>query len=485
MEELGDDPEEGPSKVEEENEPPRKRGFWRRKPKRDKAKEIEEEEEWINSKGKMEEDTSETRMLPVREPSRSIEESVTEGGVTPHPVVFTTATVLMDCSGGTVRIGMVPFCCHEGTKFKWRDYTPGYCVFCNTKCFELRWMGSHGDKGKDPIMQDSLVRSSSVELPGKYKVALCRPCFEKYGTYFWIGRNDIHEDVCNCSMSNLGVQCCSPGITCRLRPIAMLAFNYDDIKWGKEELAKRYSREWHMPVNHQIGAQSGLWTRFRKPPVTCSTLGELAVESMSCKEWEKVTLKTGKPRKSEKQFYHKEWGQFPLRARQLDWVTDGTKPNSKEKVTWIQAQSDILLQGVKNDRKVWIPVSFYYRYVIKGFKTERSWGTSIAVVMDAKDGAVLTDRRMGPMLVVKTDSHPTYKRDLRSVLDDNRRRVSVPNFENTLQYEDTTGQSKEMAKAKYMEELSAAYAPHWGKLTDKWSTFRSPWDHHGDPPPYE
>lgn len=346
-------------------------------------------------------------------------------------------------------------------------------------------MGPHGEKGKGPIMQDSLVRTDSIELPGKYKVALCRPCFHKHGTYYWIGRNDIHEDVCNCTMSNLGVQCCSPGITCRLRPIAMLAFNYGDLKWGKEDLLMTYKREWHMPINHQIGAQSGLWSKFRKPPVTCSTLGELAVESMNNKVWEEVVLKTGKPRKSETQFYHKELGNFPLRARQLDWVTDGTKPNHKGKVTWIQAQSDVKLQVVKNGEKVWIPVSFYYRYVIKEWDVKRSWGTSIAVVMDAKDGAVLADQTAGPLPVVKTDTHATYKRDSCSVLNEARKRVSAPDFEDTITYEDTTGQSKEMQKAKWMTEIMEASAPKWEPLTKKWSSVRSPWDHHEDPPPYE
>lgn len=201
------------------------------------------EDDWVTSKNKMEEDTSEGRALPIRGPSTSIEEAITEGGITPHPIILTTGTVLINCSGGKVRIGMVPFCCNEGTLFIWRDYTPGRCVFCNDRYFELRWMGLHGDKGKEPIMQDSLVRSEAMELPGKYKVTVCKPCFEKYGTHYWIGRNDLHHEVYTCSMSNVGVQCCLSGITCRLRPIAMLAFNYENLKWNKEDLLMRCKRE--------------------------------------------------------------------------------------------------------------------------------------------------------------------------------------------------------------------------------------------------
>lgn len=59
-EEEQDDPEEGSSgKTQELEGPPRKKGLWRRKSRKDKEK---EEEEWIGSKGKMQEDTSETRV---------------------------------------------------------------------------------------------------------------------------------------------------------------------------------------------------------------------------------------------------------------------------------------------------------------------------------------------------------------------------------------------------------------------------------------
>lgn len=50
--------------------------------------------------------------------------------------------------------------------------------------------GPYGEKGIEPIMKSALVNSPHLELPGKYKVTVCQPCFEKYGMYFWIGRSD-------------------------------------------------------------------------------------------------------------------------------------------------------------------------------------------------------------------------------------------------------------------------------------------------------
>ncbi|MEQ2200963.1 hypothetical protein XENOCAPTIV_005516 [Xenoophorus captivus] len=122
--------------------------------------------------------------------------------------------VVLSCHQEEIWVGLGGIGLAEGSPLEWKKYTPGTCVMCLAKVFELRWEGTRKNRPKlDPITnkhwegtRKTKSHPKGIELTSACRISFCHPYFKERAVRTLVCRHDhsVQEGRACCSKRKAG-----------------------------------------------------------------------------------------------------------------------------------------------------------------------------------------------------------------------------------------------------------------------------------------